>query len=42
MYLDRLIGCTLAEDIKDENGNVVASTGTLVTKDVLETVTSNI
>ena len=36
--LDRLIGCTLAEDIKDENGNVVASTGTLVTKDVLETV----
>lgn len=36
--LDRLIGCTLAEDIKDENGNVVASTGTLVTKDVLEKV----
>ena len=36
--LDRLIGCTLAEDIKDENGNIVASTGTLVTKDVLEAV----
>ena len=36
--LDRLIGCTLAEDIKDENGNVVASTGILVTKDVLEKV----
>ena len=36
--LDRLIGCTLAEDIKDENGNVIASTGTLVTKDVLEKV----
>ena len=36
--LDRLIGCTLAEDIKDENGNVAASTGTLVTKDVLEKV----
>ncbi len=36
--LDRLIGCTLAEDIKDENGNVVASANTLVTKDVLEKV----
>ena len=36
--LDRLIGCTLAEDIKDENGNVVASTNTLVTKEVLEKV----
>ena len=33
-----MIGCTLAEDIKDENGNVVASTNTLVTKDVLEAV----
>ena len=36
--LDRLIGCTLAEDIKDESGNVVASANTLVTKDVLEGV----
>ena len=36
--LDRLIGCTLAEDIKDENGNAVASNGTLVTKEVLERV----
>ena len=36
--LDRLIGCTLAEDIKDENGNVVVSANTLVTKDVLEKV----
>ena len=36
--LDRLIGCTLAEDIKDENGNIVASANTLVTKDVLEKV----
>ena len=36
--LDRLIGCTLAEDIKDENGNVVANSGTLVTKEVLESV----
>ena len=36
--LDRLIGCSLAEDIKVENGNVIASTGTLVTKDVLEKV----
>lgn len=36
--LDRLIGCTLAEDIKDENGNVVVSANTSVTKDVLEKV----
>ncbi len=35
---DRLVGCTLAEDIKDENKNVVAKKGTLVTKEVLEII----
>ena len=34
--LDRLLGCTIAEDIKDENGNVVVSDGTLITKEILE------
>jgi len=33
--LDRLLGCTLAEDIKDGK-KVIASKGTVVTKDVLE------
>ena len=33
---DRLVGCTLAEDIKDADGNVVVAKDTLVTKDVLE------
>ena len=32
--IDRLLGCTLAEDIKDGK-NVIAKKGTLVTKDVL-------
>jgi DNA-directed RNA polymerase subunit beta len=36
--VDRLLNCTLAEDIKDETGKVIASKGTLVTKDVLETI----
>ncbi len=35
---DRLVGCTLAENIKDENGVVVASSGTIVTKEVLESI----
>ena len=34
--MDRLLGCTLAEDIKDENNNVVVVKGTLVTKEVRE------
>ena len=32
--LDRLLGCTLAEDITDADGKVVAKKGTLVTKEV--------
>ena len=32
--LDRVVGCTLAQDIKDEKGKVIVSKGTLVTKDV--------
>ena len=36
--VDRLLNCTLAEDIKDETGKVIANKGTLVTKDVLETI----
>ena len=35
--IDRLLGCTLAEDIK-ANGKVVASKDTVVTKEVLETL----
>jgi len=35
--IDRLIGCTLAEDIK-KNKEVIAAKGTLVTKEVLETL----
>lgn len=34
--LDRLLGCTIAEDIKGENGNVIVSDGTLITKEILE------
>ncbi len=34
--LDRLLGCTLAEDIKDENNKVVVAKGTVVTKEVRE------
>ena len=34
--LDRLVGCTLAEDIKDEKNKVVVPKGTLVTKEVKE------
>ena len=36
--LDRLLGCTLAEDIKDENNEVVVSKGTVVTKEIKETL----
>ena len=36
--LDRVLGCTLAEDIKDEKGNVVVAKGTIVTKEVRETM----
>ena len=36
--LDRLLGCTLAMDIKDEKGNVVVAKGTLVTKEVREKI----
>jgi DNA-directed RNA polymerase subunit beta len=32
--LDRLVGQKLAQDIKDENGNVVAAKGTIVTKEI--------
>ncbi len=32
--LDRLVGQKLAQDIKDENGNVVAAKGTVVTKEI--------
>ena len=32
--VDRLLGCTLAEDIADANGKVVAKKGTLVTKEI--------
>ncbi|MDE5539131.1 MAG: DNA-directed RNA polymerase subunit beta, partial [Bacilli bacterium] len=35
--VDRLLGCTLAEDIKDGK-EIVASKGTVVTKDILETL----
>lgn len=35
---DRLVGCTLAENIKDKDGNIVAKENTFVTKDVLETI----
>lgn len=35
---DRLLNCKLAQDIKDENGNVVASNGEVVTKKLLETI----
>ena len=36
--LDRLLGCTLAEDIKNENNEVVVSKGTVVTKEIKETL----
>ena len=36
--LDRVLGCTLAEDIKDEKGKVVIPKGTVVTKEVRETM----
>ncbi len=36
--MDRLLGCTLAEDIKDENNNVVVAKGTVVTKEVREQI----
>jgi DNA-directed RNA polymerase subunit beta len=35
--VDRLLGCTLAEDIKDGK-TVIASKGTIVTKEILETL----
>ena len=34
--LDRLIDCTIAEDIKDSEGNIVVADKTLVTREVLE------
>ena len=36
--VDRLINLTLAEDIKDEKGKVIAAKGTVVDKKVLETI----
>ena len=36
--LDRLLGCKIAEDITDEEGNVVVSKGTLITKDLQNTL----
>ena len=36
--MDRLLGCTLAMDIKDENNQVVVAKGTLVTKEVREQI----
>ncbi len=35
---DRLVGCTLAEDIKDDKKKVIAKKGTLITKEILETI----
>ena len=35
---DRLVGCTLAEDVKTENGDVVAAKDTLITKEILEKI----
>ena len=35
---DRLVGCTLVEDIKTENGDVVAAKDTLITKEILEKI----
>ena len=34
--LDRVLGCTLAEDIKDKKGKVVVPKGTVVTKEIRE------
>ena len=35
---ERLVGCTLAEEIKDSEGNIVAPANTLVTKEVLDNI----
>jgi len=35
---DRLVGCTLAQDITDENNEIVVAKNTLVTKEVLEKI----
>ncbi len=35
---DRLVGCTVAEDILDKDGKVVVAKDTLITKDILETM----
>ncbi len=35
--LDRLVGCTIAQDIKDKK-EVIVSKGTLITKELLETI----
>ena len=35
---DRLVGCTLAEDIKTENGEIVAAKDTPITKEILEKI----
>ena len=34
--LDRLIDCTIAENIKDEEGNIIVADKTLITKEVLD------
>ena len=35
---DRLVGCTLAEDVKTENGEIAAAKDTLITKEILEKI----
>ncbi len=35
---DRLLNCKLAQDIKDEEGNIIAKNGEVVTKKLLETI----
>ena len=36
--LERLLGCTLAETIKDESGNVIVEKGTVITKELQNTL----
>ena len=36
--LDRLLGCKIAEDIKDENGKIVVEKGTVITKELQNTL----
>ena len=35
---DRLLNCTLAQDIKDEDGKIVVAKGTVITKKILEDI----